>query len=184
MKIQTPRLAGVKFWKLFHGYLGLTIGLLLIVNGITGFFMIDREKPGLKKTVNLSPLEWWYSKIPESRKNEKQKIEYITLYTSRGKSVQVASDRGTILLKSPPMGEWVKIKDSPWRAELHETAAPIIKQSGREPLTWRKLIVDLHSGKFFAGRLDWFYRIAALMLVLLAGSGIYLWIKPRLTRLQ
>jgi hypothetical protein len=170
----------MKFWKSFHGYIGLTIGLLLVVTGITGFFMIDKEKPGLKEAVSFAPISWWYSNIPQSKNNEKSKIEYLILYTSRGESVQVAADRGSIFLKSTKMKEWKKVKDSPWRAELRETPAANMGPRYPEPLTWRKLVVDLHSGKFFAGRLDWFYRIAALMLVLLVCSGLYLWIKPKL----
>lgn len=46
-------------------------------------------------------------------------------------------------------------------------------------LTWERVILDIHSGRFFGSLGPWFMDLVALSLIIMAISGIYLWVQGR-----
>ncbi|QFU21380.1 PepSY domain-containing protein [Shewanella eurypsychrophilus] len=68
----------------------------------------------------------------------------------------------------------------PWSQALSTPAAQ--SESGRisllarsSHLTWERVILDIHSGRFFGSLGPWFMDLVALSLIIMAISGIYLW---------
>ena len=50
-------------------------------------------------------------------------------------------------------------------------------------IEWGELLLDIHTGEFFGGfRGQLLIDVAALAMIFLTGSGIYIWIKPRRKR--
>ena len=46
-----------------------------------------------------------------------------------------------------------------------------------EVLSLQRLLLDMHSGRFFGSKGVWVYDLLALLVFLLAGSGLVLWIR-------
>ena len=79
--------------------------------------------------------------------------------------------------------EWTRAKPLaiiPWSQALNTPAAQL--ESSRTSLlarsshlTWERVILDIHSGRFFGSLGPWFMDLVALSLIIMAISGIYLW---------
>ena len=179
----------VKSWKSIHSYIGLIAAVLLVGWGTTGFLMVNPNRLGLKHAeVRFTPLLAWYrSMATGSGKERRPKIEYITLYTEKGEPVEVASHRGQVLLRSPGEEGWLMADNSEeWSGLIRtEHEALVLKRKPRtergkefERLTWGRVLDDLHTGQFFAGRLSLLYQAGTLCLVTLTLSGLWLWYVP------
>ncbi|AQS40043.1 PepSY-associated TM helix-containing protein [Shewanella psychrophila] len=83
--------------------------------------------------------------------------------------------------------EWTKAMPFvpiPWSQGLNTQTAQL--ESGRvsllarsSNLTWERVILDIHSGRFFGSLGPWFMDLVALSLIIMAISGIYLWVQGR-----
>jgi len=69
------------------------------------------------------------------------------------------------------------------RTTLPETEAKVLQQHFRaHVLPLERLVLDLHSGRLFGEIGVWVMDIAALMLIMLAGSGVWIWLGQRRKR--
>lgn len=165
-----------KHWKSLHSYMGLLLAGVFFILGFTGFLMLAPQMFGWKHhPVQSSLLLRWYDS-PETRIKDYKKRETVTLFSPEGTPVLVASDHGAILVQESE-GQWIKAKHSSHHLRVEERlfAKTEIRQ---EPLTWGKVITDLHSGEFFGGWLNLFYYLSALSLIGLTATGMYLWYIP------
>ncbi len=166
-----------KHWKTIHSYIGLFVALILVVIGVTGFFMLHDKYFGLKdQEVVFAPLVAWYGSLPEEKKDYKER-EVVILYTSDGKPVEIASDHGAILVAEAE-DRWVKAEESVMGFVVTKKAFAKTEDPKEKFLHWGKIVDDLHTGKFFGGWLNLVYYFTAVSLVGLTLSGIYLWYKP------
>ncbi len=166
-----------KHWKTLHSYTGLIFGIIILVISVTGFILVDEDKFGLKdQPITFAPLVAWYDNMPEMKKDYKER-EVVTLYTSDGKPVEVASDHGAILVAEAE-DRWVKADESVMGFAVTKKAFAKTEAPKAKPLHWAKVMDDLHTGKFFGGWLNLLYYITALSLVFFVLSGVYLWYKP------
>lgn len=171
MKIQ------FKHWKSIHSYAGLVVGIVLLVIGVTGFFMIDSERFGFKdKPVTFAPLLAWYQELPEERKECKER-EVLVLFTADGNPIEIASDHGALLVAETE-SRWVKANESALNLKVMKKKFAKTEINPVKNLHWGKIIDDLHTGKFFGGWLNVLYYGTAISLVGLTLSGVYLWYKP------
>jgi uncharacterized iron-regulated membrane protein len=46
-------------------------------------------------------------------------------------------------------------------------------------LTWERVMLDLHSGRLFGALTIWLWDLFALALLLVASSGVWIWMKQR-----
>lgn len=83
--------------------------------------------------------------------------------------------------------EWTKsmpFAPIPWSQALDTQAAQaesdtISLLARSSHLTWERVILDIHSGRFFGSLGPWFMDLVALSLIIMAISGIYLWQQSR-----
>ncbi|BAJ03583.1 uncharacterized iron-regulated membrane protein [Shewanella violacea DSS12] len=83
--------------------------------------------------------------------------------------------------------EWTKampFSPIPWAVPLQtdtaQTEAAAISLLARSShLTWERVLLDVHSGRFFGSLGPWFMDLVALSLIIMAISGIYLWQQGR-----
>ena len=52
----------------------------------------------------------------------------------------------------------------------------LIKQSAGGGLNWERVVLDLHSGRLFGQLGVWFMDVVALLLIVLAVSGVWIWL--------
>jgi hypothetical protein len=64
----------------------------------------------------------------------------------------------------------------PLPPDLYEKLAKHYRGTG---LSWERLLLDLHSGRIFGIGGIWIMDIAALLLILLAGTGFWTWLKHK-----
>ncbi len=61
----------------------------------------------------------------------------------------------------------------------------IISQQARSShLTWERVLLDVHSGRFFGSLGPWFMDLVALALIIMAISGIYIWQQQKPKKLR
>jgi hypothetical protein len=51
-------------------------------------------------------------------------------------------------------------------------------------LTWERVLLDIHSGRFFGALGPWFMDIVALALIFMSLSGVYLWVQHKPKRIK
>jgi hypothetical protein len=190
------RLTAYRLWKHFHRWVGLIVMIPLFLIGLTGIVMLDRDRWGLRDTpVRFQPLVTWYAKLNEGRANGRGEgpggrsasvIRYVTLYRKDGTPVQVGSKGGSLAFQAAGNATW-----SAPEASLIKTATVPQAPGGAEgpgrggravALTWGRVIDDVHTGRIFNNRLEWYYIVTGSGLATLSLTGFYLWLKPLLTK--
>ncbi|EDQ00373.1 PepSY-associated TM helix domain-containing protein [Shewanella benthica] len=71
---------------------------------------------------------------------------------------------------------WSQALDTPAAQAEADTISLLARSSH---LTWERVILDIHSGRFFGSFGPWFMDLVALSLIIMAISGIYLWVQGR-----
>lgn len=51
-------------------------------------------------------------------------------------------------------------------------------------LTWERVLLDIHSGRFFGALGPWFMDLVALALIFMSLSGVYLWLQHKPKRIK
>lgn len=51
-------------------------------------------------------------------------------------------------------------------------------------LTWERVLLDVHSGRFFGSLGPWFMDLVALALIIMALSGVYLWVQHQPNKIK
>lgn len=191
----------IAFRKL-HTWLGLAAAVFMVVVAITGVVLnykkpifaalgLENEKEKMKeaaevagpraelttesglgagavsveRALELARIEW--GNVPLERielKDEHGTLVY-KIKRTEGSELIVNAMSGTHFVK----GEYEKVKEGNGGAMTRE-------------FDWGKLMLNLHTGKIGgeAGRAA--MSLAAVMLLFLTGSGVYLWLKPVLIR--
>ena len=80
----------------------------------------------------------------------------------------------------------------PWAKPLTETVNPAVTTSRQaisllarsHNLTWERVLLDIHSGRFFGSLGPWFMDLVALTLIIMSLSGVYLWMQHRPKRIK
>lgn len=87
-------------------------------------------------------------------------------------------DLDDLSIKRIPKNEQALIS---WSSLNQELPAAIITSWNKEHLgqeiTWERLILDLHAGRFLGAIGPWFMDVIALIFIILAATGTYLWLK-------
>ena len=104
-----------------------------------------------------------------------------------GLVVQVES--GAILRANDDLLEWQRVVSGDDMAVIWSESSPlpplqrkaVLASYRGEGLTWFRMITDIHTGRFLGGPGPWLIDGAALILLLLTGSGIYNWLRVRRT---
>ncbi len=104
-----------------------------------------------------------------------------------GLVVQVES--GAILRANDDLLEWQRVVSGDDMAVIWSESSPlpplqrkaVLASYRGEGLTWFRMITDIHTGRFLGGLGPWLIDGAALILLLLTGSGIYNWLRVRRT---
>ncbi|ABV86036.1 PepSY-associated TM helix domain-containing protein [Shewanella pealeana] len=68
--------------------------------------------------------------------------------------------------------DWVKPIESPETAEFTQ-------QMRASHLTWERVLLDLHSGRFFGSLGPWLMDLVALSLLIMAFTGVYIWLQQK-----
>lgn len=71
---------------------------------------------------------------------------------------------------------WSQVLDTQTAQAESDTISLLARSSH---LTWERVILDIHSGRFFGSLGPWFMDLVALSLIIMAISGIYLWQQVR-----
>ena len=79
-----------------------------------------------------------------------------------------------------------------WIAPLPETTHVTVLNQTQEisllarshHLTWERVLLDIHSGRFFGALGPWFMDIVALALIFMSLSGVYLWVQHKPKRIK
>ncbi|MDF2178865.1 PepSY-associated TM helix domain-containing protein [Aliiglaciecola sp. CAU 1673] len=71
---------------------------------------------------------------------------------------------------TPPNIQWAQPQTSANTQELADLARGT-------HLSWERMLLDLHSGRLFGAWAIWFWDLIALVFVMLAVSGIWIWLK-------
>ncbi|NRD75434.1 PepSY domain-containing protein [Shewanella sp. VB17] len=73
----------------------------------------------------------------------------------------------------------------PWAQPLTETVTVVIdtqditQLARSHHLSWERVLLDVHSGRFFGPLGPWFMDLVALALIIMALSGVYLWVQHK-----
>ena len=95
--------------------------------------------------------------------------------------------QGGYFMADDDLIEWTQampFASIPWSQTLDTQAAQaesdtISLLARSSHLTWERVILDIHSGRFFGSLGPWFMDLVALSLIIMAISGIYLWVQGR-----
>lgn len=60
----------------------------------------------------------------------------------------------------------------------------ITLQARSHHLTWERVLIDIHSGRFFGSLGPWFMDLVALALIIMSISGIYMWQQQKPKKLR
>ncbi|WP_299494524.1 PepSY-associated TM helix domain-containing protein [uncultured Shewanella sp.] len=79
--------------------------------------------------------------------------------------------------------EWTKampLKAISWVSplpsfEVNNLITQVSHKARSESLTWERVLLDIHSGRFFGPLGPWFMDLVALALIIMSLTGIYLW---------
>jgi hypothetical protein len=112
-------------------------------------------------------------------------LERIGVGTAGGLVVQVES--GAIFRVDDDLLDWQRIGVGDETAAIWSESSPlpplqrkaVLASYRGEGLTWFRMIIDIHTGRFLGGLGPWLIDGAALILLLLTGSGIYNWLQVR-----
>lgn len=80
----------------------------------------------------------------------------------------------------------------PWATPLTEVDNDSVKSSTQiislqarsHHLTWERVLLDIHSGRFFGALGPWFMDLVALALIIMSISGVYLWMQHKPKRVK
>jgi uncharacterized iron-regulated membrane protein len=195
-------LAKARQW---HAWAGLGAGLFLLISGTSGIVLnykqpifsalgletrptkpakeIAREKTGTPRgqsalttgtgvsgermsldcALGIARDEW--GDVP---------LEWIQLKAERGELTYKFKERGGDEL-------WVNAVDG---SHFVKGEYERIGKNGARSTDWGRVILNLHTGKMGGATGQAVMSLAALLLLLLAASGIYMWLKPLLIRRQ
>lgn len=196
----------------WHLWGGLIAGVFLLVVGATGI-VLNYKKPiftalGLEREArDLKRIGEDYVK-PEQRDKRSAQLTTVTGFSAAAVSVEQAlalareslgevalerielkDEHGTLLYKIKSRsgeelqvnastgayfvkGEYEKVKAAPDGAVMARTT------------DWGKIMLDLHTGKIGGEIGKALMTVAAVILLLLTLSGVYMWLKPLLIRRQ
>ena len=79
-----------------------------------------------------------------------------------------------------------------WIAPLPKTTHATVSKQTQEisllarshHLTWERVLLDIHSGRFFGALGPWFMDLVALALIFMSLSGVYLWMQHKPKRIK
>ncbi|WP_076416658.1 PepSY-associated TM helix domain-containing protein [Shewanella sp. UCD-KL12] len=107
------------------------------------------------------------------------------------RAIEATESRGQIWLKAQggyfmaddDLIEWTQampFAPIPWAAPItteqaSKSSQDISLMARSSHLTWERVLLDVHSGRFFGSLGPWFMDLVALSLIVMAISGIYLW---------
>ena len=75
--------------------------------------------------------------------------------------------------------EWVKPLPS---FQVAEALATVSLKARSHSLNWERVLLDVHSGRFFGPLGPWFMDLVAIALIIMSLTGIYLWQKTKKTK--
>ncbi len=115
-----------------------------------------------------------------------QNIGAITL-----KNIPVLQTTEGFYKANQQLTRWQKIPDTSeavtWsasQAPAEQIQAEINSQERQHVLDMERFLLDLHSGRILGNTGVWLMDIAAILMILLAVSGLFLWLKQRFKRKQ
>jgi uncharacterized iron-regulated membrane protein len=196
----------------WHLWGGLIVGVFLLIVGATGI-VLNYKKPiftalGLERETNELKVAGGNDAKPEKREKKTTKLTTATGFSAATVSVEQAlilarenlgevalerielkDEHGTLLYKIKSRtgeelqvnaitgthfvkGEYEKVKAAPDGAVMARTT------------DWGKIMLDLHTGKIGGDVGKAIMTIAAVVMLLLTLSGVYMWLKPLLIRRQ
>lgn len=88
-----------------------------------------------------------------------------------GGDLLVAAEKEGAYAFKPASGEKVRLAEAALQKPLYV-----------QPLTWGKLLEDLHTGEIFGGRFMIFWDLLSYALIAYVITGFYIWLKPILIR--
>lgn len=105
--------------------------------------------------------------------------EVLALSTNDGTPLKVTAFRGVFYFQATD-GTWTPINEADLEVDISKEVVDFSNgtSNGSAPLGWRRIILDLHTGRFFGNWMEYVYYVAAAAMVLLTFSGMYLWYKP------
>jgi hypothetical protein len=196
------RLAQVRY---FHKWGGLTAGLLLMVSGTTGIVLNYKHPIFARLNIELKRGER-DATLPASKSSNKVNftagagisggaVDFAgALALARAEwgdvpmeRVELRSDRGSVSYRFRKNGAaelWIDAADGSHFAKGEYERLGKAGPDG-EPIRsidWARILIDLHTGRLGGPAGKAVMSCAALLLVLLALSGIYIWAKPILMR--
>lgn len=173
--------------RTWHIWLGLTAVPLTIVLSLTGIWLNHRDlfSPGaakpplqgllttdtavkqlpvtLEQALGMARHEWGV--VP---------IEKIEVLESQGRLVyKIMPGSGRELFVDAHSGSWKKVDGYRIREGADD------QKPKPQSINWNRLMKDLHTGKFAGTPGKLVYDAVALALIVLAGTGLYLWALPR-----
>lgn len=105
-----------------------------------------------------------------------------------GSNIYLQTPQGIFLSKDELYSWQLQSKDTTlnnWSKSSAISAANIKhyqQQYRTQILKWERVVLDIHSGRFFAGLGVFFMDLVALFIILLSLSGIYMWIRQARAR--
>lgn len=105
-------------------------------------------------------------------------------------SAQLAADQSGFLVRQPDQTDWQRLNlemyqlsavmTQPTLALVSlETIPEAISSARNTTISWQRLILDVHSGRWFGTFGPWLVDLAALILLFLACSGFWIWYSRR-----
>jgi uncharacterized iron-regulated membrane protein len=203
--VSNPKHTMLQRARQWHNSAGLIAALFLLVLGSSGI-VLNYQKPifnalGLKTEVKPG-------RMPSSGgKHEQPAFTTATGFAAAAVTTDAALTRARTTLGDVPL-ERIELKDERgdlfykvkarggdeiWinamtgahflKGEYEKVKGPAASTVTRQT-DWGKILIDLHTGKIGGEFGKAVVSIAALLLLLLSLSGVYMWTKPALVRLQ
>ena len=190
-------------FRKWHTWFGVAAGLFIVIAGFSGI-ILNYKKPifsviGLEKGMEESKEKSKSKALAEFSTQTGFGAATITpdraLLLSRAQwgnvpleRIELKSEHGQLIYKiKQSKGEelWVNATTgASFVKREYEKMKPGPGGVAKAQFDWGKLILDLHTGKLGGEIGKALMSVAALILLFLTSSGIYLWIKPILNRRQ